>query len=53
MTISEFAMVERESRDHKHNKRKHRHVDQIKRLERVAYKAKRHGPINEDDGADY
>ncbi len=53
MTTSENALITRDARNNKHDKRKRRHVDQtIKRLERVAYKAKRNLSLDNDEDED-
>lgn len=53
MTTSDLALVPRDTRDNKHNKRKRRHVDQTMcRRERVAYQAKRHHDAPDDEGDD-
>lgn len=53
MTTSELALVPRETRNNKHDKRRRRHVDQsIQRQERVAFKAKRNTITEDDDNYD-
>jgi hypothetical protein len=53
MSTSDLALVPRETRNNKHDKRKRRHVDQsLKRQERVAFKAKRNFSLDMEDETD-
>ena len=55
MTTESLTLVPRETRTKDANKRRHRYVDQkIQRQEKLAFKAKRHVDLdNEDDNYDY
>lgn len=53
MSTSELALITRETRNNKHDKRKRRHVDQtIQRRERIAFKAKRNIDLDTDEDDD-
>ena len=54
MTTESLTLVPRETRTNKANKRTHRYVDQtLKRQEKLAFKAKRHVDLDNEDEDNY